>query len=102
MPPQQGHKCLQAEAKIQEALEAICLGSVPSTNAAEKKFSISRVLLCRRLKGTQMARHEVHKAEQLLILQEEQALVQWCRQLTIAGYPAVTGQGIQRMNDKDS
>ncbi len=35
-----------------------------------------------------MARHEAHQSEHLLIGQGEQALIQWSRQLTIAGYPA--------------
>lgn len=56
----------EKEEKTQKALDDIKSGVLKSAYAAEKEHGVSRVLLSRRLKGTQKSRAEAHKSEQLL------------------------------------
>ena len=88
MPPRSTVTPAEKEALIQEALNAIMSGEIHSAYAAEKRFGISRVLLSRRLKDTQQTSAKAHETQQMLMHLEEEALVRWCSQLTIAGYPA--------------
>ena len=88
MTRQKALKRACTEEDVQKALDDIKSGVFKSAYAAEKGTGISRVLLSRRLKGTQKSRAEAHENEQLLTRLEEEALVKWTSALTIAGYPA--------------
>ncbi len=65
----------KTEENVQKALEVIRSGEVPSAYAAEKKFGVSRVVLCRRLAGKQQAHTKAHEQKQMLTHFEEEALV---------------------------
>ena len=40
------------------------------------------------LKGKQLTSSKAHEVQQMLTHLEEESLVRWCSQLTVAGYPA--------------
>ena len=54
MSPKLTSFCIEKKSLAQKAFDAIKSGEVYSAYAAEKKFRISRVLLSKRLKGTQL------------------------------------------------
>ncbi len=60
-PPQP--KGPKTEETVQRALETIRSGEVPSAYAAEKKFGVSRVVLCWRLAEKQQSHTKAHEQE---------------------------------------
>ena len=88
MSPKPTSSCIEKESLVLKALDAIKSGEVCSAYAAEKKFGVSRVLLSKRLKGTQLISSKAHEVQQMLTHLEVKVLVKWCSQLAVAGYPA--------------
>ena len=79
---------IEKESLVQKALDAI-KSEVCNAYAAEKKFGISRVLLSKRLKDTQLTSSKAHGVQQMLTHLEEEVLVKWCSHVTgsqVLGY----------------
>ena len=75
MSPKPTFSCIEKERLVQKALDVIKSGEVYSAYAAEKKFGVSRVLLSRCLKGTQLTSSKVHEMQQMFTHLEEKVLV---------------------------
>ena len=89
MPPhRKGTKVIVKEEEIQEILRRVKSGKYTSCYAAAKVTGVNRTLLEQRLNSTHQSQSFAHELEQQLTPKEERALVQWCQQLTVAGYPA--------------
>ena len=87
MPYRKGTKVKVSEDEIQKILSDIKSGHYSSCYAAQKATGIDRTVLSRWLNGTPQSRAQARHSQQQLTGPEEQALVQWCKQLKIAGYP---------------
>ena len=67
--------CIEKESLVQKTFDAIKSGEVCSAYAAEKMFGVSRVLLNKCLKGTQLTSSKAHEVQQMLMHLKEKILV---------------------------
>ena len=75
MSPKPTSSCIEKESLVQKALDAIKSGEVCSAYAAKKKFGVSRVLLSRRLKSTQLTSSKAHEVQQVLMHLKKEVFV---------------------------
>lgn len=81
----------------EEAIHAACqwlrtpegrkAGGKPNYTAAAQKFSVPYKTLWDRWNGVHQAAHEAHKAQMLITLEQEQAMVEWMQKDAKEGHP---------------